>query len=452
MVNTLFLPELREMLAEHNEAELREFCEALHPSRTADFMDGLEPGEAWQILKFTELDRAVEIFGYFEHPFQTAIIESQDRDEVAKLIAKVSSDDRVDILADVDPAIVEELLSRLSAEDRRDIMRLSQYPEGTAGAIMATEFVKLPENLTIAEAIKEVGRQTERYETIYYIYIVDQDNHLRGLVSARQLLTGMRRPDTKLSEIMETALITADAMEDRSDVVDKVARMDLLAIPVVDKENHIVGIITHDDVIDAVREEAQDDQLRSAGVAPLEDTYMNTSVLLLSWKRGMWLMILFFCAHLTATALHLYEHSLEKWAWLIPFIPLIISSGGNSGSQSATLVITALAHDQISIQDWLRIVLREIAMGFLLGIGLALISLVTVMLFFPNVPGAKQAFIVPISLVLVVVSGTVIGSMLPLIFKRFGLDPALMSNPFVAGIIDILGIVIYMTVASAFLE
>jgi magnesium transporter len=312
---------------------------------------------------------------------------------------------------------------------------------------MATEFVRLPETLSIAEAIKEVGRQSEQYETIYYLYIVDGENHLRGVVSARQLLAGMRKPETRLSEIMDSALITADAMEAQGAVVEKVARLDLLAIPVIDQERHIVGIITHDDVIDVMREEAQDDALRSAAVEPLEDTYMNTSVLLLSWKRGIWLTILFFCSLLTTMALNHYETSLEVWAWLVPFIPLIISSGGNSGSQSAALVITALAHGQVSIRDWWQVVWREIAMGLLLGGGLAVISLATTMVLFNTVPTWSAGLVVPLTLVLVVLCGTVTGSMLPLIFKRLGLDPALMSNPFVAGICDFLGVNIYLNVA-----
>ncbi|MEZ6096606.1 MAG: magnesium transporter [Pirellulaceae bacterium] len=251
---------------------------------------------------------------------------------------------------------------------------------------------------------------------------------------------------------MDTALITVDALTDEEVVVEKVAKLDLLAIPVVDAERHIVGIITHDDIIDVVREGAHDDALRSAAVEPLEGTYMNTPVMLLSWKRGMWLLILFICALLTAMALQQYEEKLDRWAWLVPFIPLIISSGGNSGSQSATLVITALSHGHVKLNEWLTVLIREILMGLVLGTALAIIGLVTTLILFPTVPDWYSALIVPITLVAVVISGTATGSMLPLVFKRIGWDPALMSNPFVAGIIDILGIVIYMTVAAAFLK
>ncbi|MBX3419056.1 MAG: magnesium transporter [Pirellulaceae bacterium] len=451
MVNTLFLPELREMLAQHNEVELREFCEALHPSRTADFMDGLTPDEAWQILKFADQEKAGEIFGFFEHSFQKDIIETQNRDEIAALIAELSSDDRVDILSDVDSEIKEDLLRRLPADDRRDIMRLSQYPEGTAGSMMATEFMKLSENLTIGDAIKEVGKQSEYFETIYYVYIVDDEGHLRGVVSARQLLAGLRSPQTKLADIMESALITVKTRDDQTEVVKKVARMDLLAIPVVDDENHIVGIITHDDVIDVVREEAQDDLVKSAAIEPLEDTYLNTSILTFSYKRGLWLLVLFLGSLMTATALQSYDRQLEAWAWLVPFIPMIISTGGNSGNQSATLIIAALVHGEVTVRDWFRVVTREIIMGILLGLKLGFVGYLIVVFLFPSVPGFPQVLVVPITLVMVILTGTVMGATLPLFFKRLGLDPALMSNPFVAGIVDILGILIYLTVAGLFL-
>jgi len=450
MVNTLLLPEIREMLAENNELELHEFCSALHPSRTAEFMEGLTVDEKWRVLAHAEPGMKVEIFSYFSHERQIELFETQDRGEVAALIAEIPSDDRVDILADVDQGIVDDLMQRLSSEDRREIMRLSQYPDDTAGSIMATEFVRLDQSLTVAQAIHEVGRQIEDYETIYYLFIVDSENHLRGLVSARQLLASLKKPDTRLADIMETALITADVMDDRHEVAQKVAKMDLLAIPVLDSERHIVGIITHDDVLDVLQEETARETLRIAAVEPLEDTYMKTPILVLSWKRGMWLGILFVAAVLTALALEMYEEKLVKWAWLVPFIPLVISSGGNSGSQSATLVITALSRGEVHGRDWKTVIKRETLMGLAIGSALGILGFI-VALFFPSVPGVREAAIVPVTLLLVVICGTLTGSMLPLVFKHLGWDPAMMSNPFVAGIIDILGIIIYMSVAVLFL-
>ncbi len=275
---------------------------------------------------------------------------------------------------------------------------------------------------------------------------------MRGLVSARQLLAKIKSPDTKLCDIMETDLVTADVDEDHEEVANKVARLDLLAIPVVDQQHKMLGIITHDDVIDVVREEATEDAHRIAAVDPLDETYLRTSVFTLTWKRGIWLAILFFFALITAFALEGYESTFEKWVWLNAFIPLVISSGGNSGSQSATLIITALSRGHITMRDWVRVVCRELIMGLLLlGTGLALMGLAVSPLF---VPGGLEAFgacIVPLTLLFVVICGTLTGSILPLLFEKLGWDPAMMSNPFVAGIIDILGILIYVNIAIRFL-
>jgi magnesium transporter len=446
VINTLYLPELREMLAGHSEADLREFCTALHPARTAEFMEGLTADEAWQVLKFAEPRVREEIFAFFPDETQIQLIETQDRAEVAKLIVELAADDRVDLLEEVMPEVVDEILPLLPADVRREIMRLRAYPEDSAGAVMTTEAAKLSETLTVREALDELSRQAEHLETIYYLYIVDDTDHLRGLVSARDLISAIGKPDTPLGELMETDLLSADVMEDQEEVARKVAHYDLLAIPVVDHEHRMLGIITHDDVIDVVREEATEDAHRIAAVDPLEASYLKTSILTLTWKRGIWLTVLFGAAFLTAFALRRYEANLETWVWLTWFLPLVISTGGNTGNQAATLVITALSMGDVSLRDWLRVIVREIAMGLLLGGFLALLGYLAAR-FSGLAPDATAALVVPITLLLIVLAGTLLGAMLPLLFARIGLDPALMSNPFVAGIIDILGIVVYMNVA-----
>ena len=446
MINTLYLPELREMLATNNVAELREFCTALHPARTAEFMEGLTADEAWQVLQHAEEASRVEIFIYLDPQRQVEICESQDRESIALLIAKLASDDRVGLLRRVSPGTQEDLINRVPATDRRDIQRLSQYPEGTAGAMMSTDILRLSESLTVREALDELVRQAEVFETIYYLYIVDGEQHLRGVVSARQLVAAMRRPNTPMRDLMETKLVTVEAHEDQESVANRVAKLDLLAIPVVDHEHHMLGIITHDDVIDVVQSAATEDVQRMGAVTPLQDSYLRTHWLTMSWKRGVWLCILFFGGVLTAIALQSYGTQLNQWAWLIPFIPLVISSGGNSGSQSATLVIAALTRGQLTRKDWMRVAYRELFVGGLLGLCLGAMSLVVTQIF-PNPPSLVQAMTVPITLMLVVTAGTLIGSLSPILFHRLGFDPALMSTPFVAGIVDVLGIMIYMNVA-----
>jgi len=444
MTNTLYLPEIREMLANNDKAGLEEFCTALHPGRTTEFMEGLTADEIWRVLQHTDAVNRAEIFRYFDEEKQVELIESQDRDEIAQLIGDLKPDDRVDLLEDVDSAAVDQLLPLVPDEERRDILRLRAYPEDTAGAVMTTEFARLSETLNADEALREIGRQAENLETIYYLYIVDDEDHLRGLVSARQLVSAIGRSDQTVGDMMERDLVTADVFEDQEEVAAKVARYNLLAIPVVDAEHRMLGMVTHDDIIDVVREEATEDAHRIAAVDPLEDGYLQTSLWTLTWKRGIWLTVLFFAALLTAVALEQYESIRDALPWLAIFIPLVISSGGNTGSQSATLIITALSTGDVHLRDWSQIVLREAMMGLFLGGFLAAIGYVMASIMLGD---SRLAAVVPITLVLVVLCGTLTGSILPLLFKRMGLDPAIMSNPFVAGIIDIVGIVIYMNVA-----
>lgn len=450
MINTLYLPELREMLQSQDDGALREFCTALHPARTAEFMEGLTAGETWQVIQHAESEIREEIFLFVDHEKQVEIIETQKRQPVASLIALLPPDDRVDLLHDVDPHVVEALLPLLPVDERRDVLRLLEHPEGTAGAVMTTEFAKLAESLSVSEAFDELRDQAAEMETIYYIYVVDDTDHLRGVVSARQLVSGMGQPDIRLGELMETDIAAVLVDEHQEDVALKVAKFDLLAIPVVDAQRKMLGIITHDDVIDVLREEATEDAHRIAAVDPLEQSYLTIDLFTLSWKRGMWLTILFIFAFITAIALRHYESGFEMASWLLLFIPLVISSGGNTGSQSATLVITALATKDATLRDWAKIIRRELAVGLMLGIFLAVIGIGPAYLLTDG--EWASIFVVCSTLILVVVCGTVLGSTLPLMFSRLGLDPALMSSPFVAGIIDILGIVIYMKVAMTMLK
>jgi magnesium transporter len=448
MVNTLFLPELREMLAENNAAELHEFCTALHPARTAEFMEGLDRNEAWRVLQHAERGLRAEIFSYFEYDRQVEMLELEDAVDVADLLKAIPADDAVDLLNELEPERVDKLLALVPTADRRDILRLQSFEEGTAGSIMTTEAACVDESLTVRQALEQLSRQAERLETIYYIYVMDATNHLRGVISTRKLVSAIGKPETRIGELMETDIVTVHPGDDRQAVARVVAKYDLLAIPVVDEHRHMLGIITHDDVIDVFMEEAAEDVQRIAAVEPLEDSYIRTAILTLAWKRGMWLGILFIGALLTAFALRYYEGDFQAYGWLVLFIPLVIGSGGNSGAQSSTLIIAAMAAGDVKASDWFQIITREIATGWLLGIFLASLSFLPAFLLAPT---AWAALVVPATILLVVICGTFSGSVLPLGFQRLGLDPALMSNPFVAGINDILGIVIYVAIARLLL-
>jgi magnesium transporter len=448
-MNTLFLPELREMLAEDRTDELREFCTALHPARTAEFMEGLDNEETWRVLQHAQPSLQAEVFQYFDIDRQVDLIASQDEKQIAVLVTQLPADDAVDLLRKVPEARVDAILALVPAPDRRDIRRLQTFKEGTAGAMMTTEVACLSETLTVRQALDELSRQAERLETIYYIYLVDDTNHLRGVVSGRLLISSIGRPETRLADLMKSDVVSVNVNDDQEQVAQKVAFYNIMAVPVVDDGNHMMGIITHDDVIDVVREEAAEDVQRIVAVEPLSDSYLRTPLLILSWKRGFWLLILFFAALSTAFALKMYQSWLDSYAWLVLFIPLIISSGGNSGSQSSTLIISALATKDIELSDWGLIVRREIVMGLLLGGIMGSIGYLCALFLAPTY---TQALIIPITILCVVLCGTCMGSVLPLMFKRMGLDPAMMSNQFVAGLSDLLGILIYVNVALLFLR
>ena len=451
MVNTLYLPELREMLADGDQQGLAEFCTALYPARTAEFMEGLTAEEAWQVLQATDVETRRQIFQFLEEELQDEILESGDPQELSQLITEMAPDDRVDLLKRVDQETVDEVLPLIPTEERRDILRLQAYPEGTAGSVMTSEVAKLDESLTVREALEELAKQAQDLETIYYVYVVDEENHLRGVVSTSQLVRNLGKPSLQLSDLMERDLVTVAAMDDQEVVAGKVADYDFIAIPVVDDEQHLVGIITHDDVIDVIQEEATEDALRAGAVEPLEESYMATPLLTLARLRGGWLAVLFAAALVTALVLDSHQEKLEKVSWLVLFLALVISSGGNSGSQSATLIIRALTTKEISPTQWLTVLWRELAVGLMLGLMLGTVGYIAA-LFFVGVDHPVDAMVVPVTLVLVVICGTLFGSLLPLLFKRIGWDPALMSGPFVAGMIDILGIMIYMFVAQLLLR
>ncbi|QGJ68723.1 Magnesium transporter MgtE [Planctomycetales bacterium 10988] len=458
MLNTLYLPELREMLANDDQQQLSEFCSTLHPARTAEYMEGLEAEESWRVLKTTDVATCIDIFTYFPREKQIDMLENLDRKEMAKLVADLPPDERVDLLAEVDPEVVEEVLPLMPAVERRDILRLQSYEEDTAGRVMTTEVARLSENLSIAEVqdrFRAWGENPEILETVYYLYVVDDDDHLRGVVSFREIAFAAlvtHQKDKRIRDLMQPNVISVRVDQDQEEVARVFADHDLLALPVVDQRNRLIGIVTHDDVIDVVREEAVEDAHLSGGIQPLENGYLQTKLLSLAWKRVIWLTILFFAALLTATALNGYEPIMAQHVWLVMFIPLVISSGGNSGNQSATLVITALNNEDVHLHDWKRIIFREIMMGLLLGgalSGAALIVVwVMVQLGFAPPLAIFDSIVVPFTVFSVVIAGTLTGAILPLFFRRLGLDPALMSNPFVACVMDILGICIYMSIAQ----
>lgn len=441
MYNPLLLPDLRIMIQEEDADGLREFCEVLHPAVTAEVLEGLDSNNVWKVLSHSSLPRQVEIFEFMDLSQQVELVEGVDRQRLSKLLEEMAPDDRVDLLERLEPAHVDGLLPLIAQAERSDIRKLLSYPEDSAGSIMTTEYASLPEDISVSDALERLRQQAPDRETIYYVYILDDERHLIGFISLRQLI--LAQPDARLGDVMTRGIISVRVDDDQEVVANELARYDFLAIPVVDNHNRLVGIVTHDDVLDVLQDEATEDAHRLAAVEPLEDSYLTTPLLTLTWKRGIWLVVLLGAALATASILKGFEETSKEFEWMILFLPLVLAAGGNVGSQSATLIIRMLAVEQTGRRENWQILVREFKLAMLLGGGLAVPGCACALFFVGYLP----AIVVGITIFLVVLVGTVAGAMLPLGFKSLGMDPALMSNPLIAALVDVLGVVIYFGVA-----
>lgn len=444
-VNPLLKPDLLEMLEQGDKVGLREFCLTLYPAVTAEIIEDLPPASIWQVLSSSEPRLQAEVLAFLPMPIQESLIESIDRDSLSPLIEAMSSDDRADLLARLDKDRVDAILPLIAQAERADIRKLLSYPEGSAGSVMSTEYASLPATITVKDALARLRSQAPTRETIYYVYVVDDERRLQGFLSLRRLI--LADPKSLLSEVMKRDVMSARVDDDQEEVAKTIQRYDFLAMPVVDDRNRLVGIVTYDDAADVIEAEVTEDAQMQGAVAPLDDGYLDTPLFELAWKRGIWLVILLGAAFLTAAVLSMYEPS-EGSGWMILFIPLVLASGGNAGSQSATLVIRTLALEELGGRhDGLakRITQKELTVGSILGASLAVLAFLVAMTL---VETPQQAATVALTVLLVVVMGTVTGALLPLTFRRMGVDPALMSNPLIAALVDVLGVVIYYEMAA----
>jgi magnesium transporter len=453
MPNLLVLPDLREMLVENDAAGITQVVTELHPATIADFSEGLSVEETWQLLDHAPVARQAEILTFFPPTKQVEMVTGAGRHLISKLLEAMPHDDRVEMLRQLDPEVVEDLLPLVAKADREDIRRLLSYPEDSAGAMMTTDYAWLPPNLTVGQAIEELRKQASDKETIYYIYVLDENRRMLGFVSLRHLI--LAKPAAKVADIMQTEVISVRVDADREEVVKLLQRYDFLAIPVIDDQHRLVGIITHDDAIDVVVEEATEDALHLGGVSAITESYLDAPFVTIWRKRAVWLACLFLAELLTFTALSRFETSMQAVVVLGMFLPLVISTGGNSGSQAATLITRAIAVGDVTLKDWWRVVRHELLMGLALGSTLGIIGFARAWLTPTSIlRGADPvllALVVSQSVACICLWGTLLGSMLPLVFKRLGIDPGYASSPFVATFVDVTGIIIYFTFAQLYL-
>ena len=444
----LFLPEVRDAL-KSDPAAICELVEELHPVDAAEIFLCLKEEEQLVFLKVLPLTAQVEILEEIDDDLRAALFEKIAPEMAVRLVVEMSADERADLFHELPAPLAAKILAKLSKEDAKDLRSLLAWPEGTAGALMTTDYVELEAEMTVAEAIERIREVAEDVETIYYAYAVSPEGSLRGVVSLRSLV--LAKPDRSIAELMDTEhLVTVHGSDDQAEVTQVIARYDLLAVPVVDDAGRLLGIITVDDTLDAAEEEATEEVQRLSGMEPLEDSYLKTGFFQLIRSRAGWLVLLFVGEMLTGNAMRAFEESLTEAIALVFFIPLIISAGGNTGSQSAGLLIRALALGEVVPRQALSVAVREVLSGIMLGVILALLGAARAFLW--EGIGNQIALIVGLSIICVVTFAALMGGLMPILVKKLGFDPAVASTPLVATLVDIVGLFLYFGIAQAILE
>jgi len=415
----------------------------------------LEPEERLKAFRRLAREDADEFFLSLSAREQAELILMLPERERRIWIRLLAPDDAADVVQQVPDELRPDLVDLLDHTTRRDVRALLAYAEDEAGGLMSPRFARVRPDMTSDEALRYLRQQSAQVETIYYAYVLDAEQRLLGVVSFRELFAA--DPDKPISDVMRTDFVYAMEEMDQEEVANLFAEYALLAIPVVDAERRMKGIVTIDDIVEVVEEEASEDIQKIGGMEALDAPYLDVGFWQMVKKRGGWLAILFFGEMFTATAMAFYEEEIARTVVLALFIPLIISSGGNSGSQAATLVIRAMAIGEVRLRDWWRVVRREIRTGAVLGALLGLIGLTRILVWQTVARTYGDHYLalgltIAFSLVGVVLFGTIAGSMLPFILRRCGLDPASASAPFVATLVDVTGLVIYFSIAAMFLS
>ena len=429
-----------------------------HVADIVERLNAVPPETASAVLLAMPLERAAEVLDERGLEHAAELLVAQPVTRAIELLKAISADRRAEIFRHLEAPSRDQLLAKLDVETRESLNQLLSYPENTAGSIMTTEFVGVPSTWTVGETLQYVRRVESTRETVYAIYVLDpKTKALVRAISLRRLITGEPQQQV-LSICPPRRPLTVSPLADREDVARLISKYDLLAVPVVDKKGQVLGIVTVDDVIDAMIEESTEDVQKFGGVEALEAPYMEIGFLEMIRKRAGWLCALFLGEMLTASAMRHFESELEKAVVLTLFIPLIMSSGGNSGSQATSLIIRAVALQEVRLRDWWRVALRELPTGVMLGSILGVIGMIRIALwqnlgiFDYGEHWILVACTVGAALVGIVTFGSLAGSMLPFILKRMGFDPASASAPFVATLVDVTGLVIYFSIALVFLR
>lgn len=437
------LDEILEMLSAGQYVKLRQIIADYNVADIAAYMEEMEQDDLLKLFRILPKNMAADVFSYLEIETEQYIITSLSERDAAGIIDNLMADDATDLLEEMPSNVVKKLLAHASPETRRDINHLLQYPEDSAGSIMTVEYVDLKENLTVEEAIARIRKVGVDSETINICYVLDQRRTLVGTVALRYLL--LSPPDAVIGDIMHEKIISLHTMMDQEEVARQFKKYDFTSMPVVDNEERLVGIITVDDVVDILEEETTEDIEKMAAIVPSDKPYMKTTVIE-SWrKRIPWLLLLMISATFTGKIIASFEDALSRYVVLTAFIPMLMDTGGNAGGQASAIIIRGLSLDEIQFGDWKKVVWKEIRTAFLCGLTLAACNIVKMLLV--DRVGIQVALVVSLTLFLAVIVAKIVGSMLPMIAKKIGMDPAVMASPFITTIVDAISLLIYFRIA-----
>lgn len=440
--------EMNRLLDEKQYKRLKEMLVHSEPADIAIAFDDMNERQRALLFRILPKELAAEVFVELDSDTQSKLIEGFSDSELKEVLDELYADDAADIVEEMPANVVKRILLHADPELRKDINQMLRYPPDCAGSIMTTEFVDLKRDMTVSDAFTHIRRTGMDKETIYTCYVIDSNRILLGLVSVKDLL--LSDYQMQISDIMETDIISVKTTDDREYAAGLFEKYDFLAIPVVDNENRLVGIITVDDAIDVIQEEATEDIEKMAAITPSDKPYLKTGVFETYRQRIPWLLLLMVSATFTGSIITNYQNAFVSYSILTAFIPMLMDSGGNSGSQSSVTIIRGLSLGEIEFRDIFRVIFKELRVAFFCGLTLAAAMFAKLMLF--DRVGLQIGVVVSITLLATIIFAKMVGCALPMIAKKIGFDPAVMASPFITTIVDAVSLIIYFNVATAILH
>lgn len=447
MENKFDFDRLLEFLEERNLSALRAELAHLNEVDVAQFLEELPDEKSAVVFRMLPKEEAAEVFSELSPETQKYLIDSISDKELALIVEELFVDDAVDMLEELPANVVKRVLKNATHETRQLINQFFRYPENTAGSIMTAEFIDLRGNMTVREAIGFIRRTGEESETIYTCYVIDESRMLRGVVELKELL--LAKDDRLVEELMDENVIRAITTDDREEVARQFSKYGLISMPVVDREGRLVGLVTVDDVMDVIEQEATEDFEKMAAMHPSEKPYLKTGVFVLAKNRILWLLVLMISGMITGAILGKYEAAFAALPILVTFIPMLTDTGGNAGSQSSTLIIRGMAVGEIDMRDFFRVMWKEMRVSLVVGAALSFVNYIRLLITYPG--HEMVALTVALAMMATVVMAKTIGGILPMVAKVFKADPAIMAAPLITTIVDALSLILYFTIASALL-